>query len=33
MAVEIAAHKLRMFDRHTEAQSLDLVDVGHILEK
>ena len=33
MVVEIAAHKFRMLDGHTEAQSLDLVDVGHILEK
>ena len=32
-AVEIAAHKLRMLNRHAEAQALDLVDVGHILEK
>ena len=32
-AVEIAAHKLRVLNGHAETQPLDLVDVGHILEK
>ena len=33
VVIEIAAHKLRMLDGHTEAQAFHLVDIGHILEK
>ena len=33
MTIEIAAHKRRVLDGHTEAQALHLVDIGHILEE
>ena len=33
MVVEIAAHKFRVIDRHTEAEALHLVNVRHIFQQ